>query len=443
MVFVNNFSDLSSNLGIELDDIKQGLMGAADAFKNITNAGAESGKMVLSLRDDMNTMVGGLKQFGMTGQHATQVYADMQKGMAGMTTAQKAYVSAQTGGPGGLLGAAEIDKMMLSGDVVGMKKKMMDTLKKQIGPIMDISDVKDQASAAKFERQKMMMTQGPLGSALGIKDPMDAIKMSAMLKAEASGGLTTKKLSEGGDRGLQDAIGKGTAIENQNNTELTEANITLNDIATSTDFMAHVFAKSNFGAEKDMSKGGTGKVSDLAAFRLARADKASQEGGKVAQDRKEQMGRAGGLIDSTGETHQKIVKDFLTWGDHLKDVFGSITKPFQDALKGGDQKKIATENEKLQQAIAQKKEAGQTSEAEALEKYRAQGMDLNSAALKPEMYKTRKPTKFAEAQPAEPLTPGQQVAQSKHGTPAPKKPGAGGELAPGSYTHSVLSLIHI
>jgi hypothetical protein len=303
--------------------------------------------------------------------------------------------------------------------------------------IMDDALKGGQSGAAKFEKQRMMLTQGPMASALGIKNSDDAAKMLEAMKAMQEG-KTAPALSEG-SRGLQDAMNKGTDIQAQNKTELAGVNEKLDLVERSTDVLAKGFTESHFGIITDKK---TGKVEGLAGKRLEDMKKSAASGGKSAGEFAKQMGEAGVMKDGSNETRQKVVKDFQEWGNRIKDAFGGITKPFMDALKGGDQKKIATENDKIKEYIASQKKSGdpkKMAEAEALEKYRAQGMDLNSGILKPDMNKTShaKHLKVPESSEQQNITPGQKVAQSAHGKPAAQKPGSGGGVEPGNYTHNV------
>lgn len=445
--FVNRFSELSSNLGVQFDDMKNSLLGATDAFKNITDAGEAASKMTEGMANNSNKWISSLMGAHMSGRQATETYKNMASAMAGMTTAQKSFLSAQTGGPGGLLGGLQIEKMMRSGDTAGVQKKLMEVLQKQTGPIttMDEALKGGQAGAARFEKQRMMITQGPMASALGIKSSEDAAKMLEAMKAMQEGRGAPAALA-GGSAGLQDAINKGTSIEDQNHTELTDMNKELNDINTSTDILASGFSKSNFGIEKGKF---SGKVEGLAKRRQDNAEKYSKEGGKLAGDLNKQMGESGRMKDPTAETHQKIAKGVSEWIGHLPDVLKAGLKPLQDKFATGKDEDIGGSNAAIKKQIEDikknpKSTAAEKANAELLDRHRAQAMTLYSGganeALKPggtSGSKTFHKKDFAPLPTGEPLTAAELVAQGKHGTPAAKKSAAGTEGAPGSFTHSV------
>ena len=76
----------------------------------------------------MNDYVGALQNTGMTGQHAMEVVKGMTDSIAGMSVAQKAFLSSQTGGPGGLMGAFQIEKDLREGKIDKVFDKVRQTM---------------------------------------------------------------------------------------------------------------------------------------------------------------------------------------------------------------------------------------------------------------------------------------------------------------------------
>ena len=103
------------------------------------------------------------------------------------------------------MGAAQIEKMIRSGDIEGVQKKVMDTLKKQFGKIVTLDEAtQSEGSAAQRQKQIMLLQQGPLGAMA--KTPEDAGRLlDAMAKGkvtkEGAGGLDSKGLTKAIDAG--------------------------------------------------------------------------------------------------------------------------------------------------------------------------------------------------------------------------------------------------
>lgn len=212
--FTARFSELSNTLGVELEDMRGGLLGATSAFKDLTDAGVAAHNMTEGISGIMKDYISGLRESGMTGAHAIETVKNMASAMAGLKVEQRAFLSGQTGGPGGLMGAAQIEKMIRSGDIEGVQKKVMETLKKQFGKIVTLDEAtQSEGAAAQRQKQVMLLQQGPLGAMA--KTPEDAGRLlDSMAKGkigkEGAAGLDTK--------GLTKAIDAGTSMEEKSHT---------------------------------------------------------------------------------------------------------------------------------------------------------------------------------------------------------------------------------
>ena len=211
LVLTAGLSELSNKLHISYDTVSKGIFSASDELMNYTNAGKDAFTMTTGLRNITNEMAGGLMDAGMSGDKAMKTIGSYTKSMEGMTTAQKAFLSAQTGGPGGLQGAAQIENMIRKGDIEGLKKKVEETLKKQFGgKIVTTEDAANDSTgqaAAQYNKQKMLLQQGPLGSM--VKSDADAAQFLDMMKGKESGKTSTALSTNV----LNDAIGRGSKWE--------------------------------------------------------------------------------------------------------------------------------------------------------------------------------------------------------------------------------------
>jgi hypothetical protein len=158
MKFTANISQISQQYGVELKDVQDQLLATASAFKYF-GAGATGAAEV------MNQYVGALKGTGLSGAVASDIVGNMTKQIGNLTLAQKAFISAQQGGPGGLQGAFNIDNILRQKDglqkVFEMTKNQMT---KMMGPLVTTKEAAESPqAAAQLTKQIMMLKSGPLG----------------------------------------------------------------------------------------------------------------------------------------------------------------------------------------------------------------------------------------------------------------------------------------
>jgi len=213
--FSSRMGDVANNLGIELSTVTSHLHSAASAFTRFADAGEAASKMSEGLAKITNDYVQALKASGMSGDHAIEVVRGMTDAISGMNIQQKAFLSGQTGGPGGLMGAFQIEKMMREGNIEGVMKKMRDQMRQQFGKIVTLDEAaSSQGAAAQMTRQIALLKSGPLGSM--VKTDQDAYKMLESFKKMDEGikitGLSTKS--------LQSTMDKGTMLQQSMATDL-------------------------------------------------------------------------------------------------------------------------------------------------------------------------------------------------------------------------------
>lgn len=379
LAFINRFSELSNNLGVELNDMKGGLMGVVDSFKNLFTAGKDQATMTEGITNLMNKYVSALKEAGMTGKHATETVVGMADGMSKLTMAQKVFISGQTGGAGDIGGALSIEKMLRDHDVEGLNKKALEAIKKQTGPIISFEQAQREggATAEKFQMQRQMVSQqGPLGAISGAKNIEDAGRYLDALYA-IEHGLSAPKVSKG-EEGLQDAISKGTSIQERNKTEFSEMNDHLYEINSSTSVMAKAFTERNFGIAVGA---GTEGLSKGQQRRQDQMTVAAKRGGAQAEDLGKQMGDKGAMKDTAGRYANEAVKGVTDWFSHIPDVIKSVLDPVRKALTSGDKTGVERETSTIKRQIAEAKERIKTETGEALAKDQ-ESIKNKEAALK-------------------------------------------------------------
>lgn len=241
LLFTTRFSEISNKFGIELEDVRNGLLGSANAFHLFANAGAESGRMSEGLANIMNNYVGILKAAGMSGRDATNTVTTMTAAMASMRIEQKAFLSMQSGGPGGLMGGFQIEKMMREGKSEEVFEKMRMVMEKQFGKIVTLEDAsKSQGAATQFEKQRLMLQKGPLGQFA--KTDEEANRVLEAWKAKSEGKATTGLDTNA----IQNTMKRGTSIEEKSYTQLTVMSNHLAAIQNSAEITALATLQKNF-----------------------------------------------------------------------------------------------------------------------------------------------------------------------------------------------------
>ncbi len=248
--FTTRISELNNKYKIPYDEMKKSLLAVTDTFQNYANAGDSAAKMTDDAANIINKYIGGLKESGMTGKHATEVIKDMTSAINTMGVAQRAFLSAQTGGPGGLMGAARIEKMLMEGNLEKVQDLVMQSMKKQFGKVVTLEEG-TQSDAAEATRQKqiMLLKQGPLGQM--IKTDQDATKFLNSMAAGDKGAL--KQLDT---NILKNTIDKGTAVEEQTITLLTPMSQDLSAIQNDISIMTGLSLQRTIGVAQ--TPGGSG-----------------------------------------------------------------------------------------------------------------------------------------------------------------------------------------
>jgi hypothetical protein len=209
--FSTRMSEISNKFGINLDVVRDSLRSTANTFKMFGNEADASARI-------LNQYVGALKSTGLSGDAAVEVVTSMTSALGNLNIAQKSFLSAQTGGPGGLMGAFQIEKMMREGKIDEVFDKVREQMQKQFGGIVSLDEAsRSQASASQLTRQMMILRQGPLGQFA--KTDQEAIRILEGFKAKQEGRSPVSDLSS---RVVQESMDKGTLIQEKSYTELSK-----------------------------------------------------------------------------------------------------------------------------------------------------------------------------------------------------------------------------
>jgi hypothetical protein len=350
--FSAQISDVTQNLGVELDTVKNALKGSSDAFKMFAFTGSAAANMSSGLADIMNHYGQALEATGLQGTQAVNVVSKMTNQISQMSLAQKSFLSQQTGGAGGLMGGFQIDKMIKEGDIAGVFEKVRQQMQKQFGRIVSLDEAATSESAAnQMTRQMTMLKQGPLGKFA--ETDADAQNILAAFKEVESGG--------GGGATNMDILAKtmdrGTSVQEKSHSVTAKMGMDVADIRSKVDIATlNLFQKGGFTAGRGVeTKPGEMEQNDDAVksaeklrasmYQATNLDKSKYTGSYA------ETSLTGNLTDTGG---RGIVSAF----ENIKDSFKilplsikGVTDELMRAFSSGDISTAQEKNDLLKESI--------------------------------------------------------------------------------------------
>lgn len=330
--FTARIGELSNKFGIEISDVRSALTATADSFKMFGNEAEGAAAM-------MNQYLGALQSTGLSGKAAIDVVSGMTDGLKNMTIAQKAFLSGQTGGSGGLMGAFQIEKLLREGKIDQVFDKVKQQMTKQFGQIVSLDDAANSPQAAsQLTKQIMTLRQGPLGQFA--KDDQSAIRILEAFKkgsATPAGALSPTV--------VQDNMKTGVDLQKQSATELTRIRTILQNTrgtasVTNLGTLQQGFAAgtgtpiegADFGAEfrdtlsQNMQKGSAASGRDAAALKKALTTKSAQDQSGIM---------AGQLIDEYGDAFEALSTSLKVPVDKARQLIQGLRTGGPGGVVGG------------------------------------------------------------------------------------------------------------
>lgn len=217
--YTSRVSEVSKKGNIPLETTKSILNDISSSYRLYGNNVDAASRLTLKFYDN-------LRQSGVSIKDSQEMIKGFSQSVMNLSLSQKAFLSNQTGGPGGLLGGLQIEKMLSDGKMDEVFDKVKATIQKQFnGKIMTLSDVKTQEDAAMFTKQRTMLTQGPLGSI--VKSDAEASKVLEAFKRGEKVDPNKPQLTKDGMDALVEPISTGNEIANRSATALTGIDRTL------------------------------------------------------------------------------------------------------------------------------------------------------------------------------------------------------------------------
>jgi len=456
--FTLRFSEISSAFGIDFKDVQDALKGSATAMGSFADAGENAARMSEGLAQVMKGMVGGLMDAGMTARDAVAAVSTLENSVGKLNIAQKAFLSSQSGGAGGLMGGFQIEKMMREGKYEEIFKKQMDTIKKMMGgKIVTLDEAAtSQTAAAQMQKQVALLSQGPLGSM--VKSPQDAYKMFDMFKGTRTGAMSEK----GGDLladPVRQAVDRGTKWEEKSYGQLDIMRNHLEAIRRSAEVSNLGFLQQmGTAAGQEVSPTGEklGAPSDRAALLQSEMQSGATQGGANAAEHARQMAGKGMYQDRSGAYAGQTMTDMTRSIGNIGDWFRKLPETLRSSLDGmrqafskNDTEAANAELKKVENEAKQMREKAKTMTGPEKDKLLKEAQQKQDAATAYFQAQSRtpgvagntqlaaiKPGDFGEdvrrqiASPAGRVTPGANVGGAARPTARPA--GAGGTgTAPG------------
>jgi hypothetical protein len=188
----------------------------SETFKDFGN---ETDQSALTL----NRFTSALRETGLTAKESLRITGDLIKNIGGMDTAQKAFLSSRSGGPGGLQGAAQIDMLLRQGKEDQVMRMAQQSLMKQFGGNITTEEegARSQSAASQNMRQRMMIQSGVFGIGKGATDAEAQHILEALKKGDMGGAVKV------GKEAVKEVSEKGTSVQVQMNNYLKNMDSTL------------------------------------------------------------------------------------------------------------------------------------------------------------------------------------------------------------------------
>lgn len=372
--FTARISDVAGKLKAPLSEVRAALLSNAEAFKMFADAGEGAVKQSAGIASIMEDYVERLQKTGLSAGNAIDVVKQMTNAVSGLSIAQKAFLSSQTGGPGGLMGGFQIEKMLREGktaEVFDLVKKQM---QQQMGKIVTLEEAsKSEGAAQQLQKQMLILQKGPLSQFAKTDQEayriLEAFKAGVSPAAQPTGDFTTEKQIEAGQK-----------IKNLSTTPIGEVRSMLESIRYTVNI-------GNLSAEQRLMGAAVGTPVEDSATTTQMRDNM-----KVIPPTTTMRTTTGGMAT---ENIQEMSEKAAGWFNTLSDVLQNKLHGFKEAL-GGDKAKKDAEIDRLQKEIKQDQlslASGKLSEPERMKIYqdanlKKEALDKISATASPTTYES-------------------------------------------------------
>lgn len=333
--FTSKISELSNKLKAPLEDVRNNILNTTKAFKGFADAGDASAKQSESIANIMNRYGESLKNTGMTAQASVNLISQMTSSITNLTVAQKAFLSQQSGGPGGLRGAFNIENMLRKGETDKVFEMVKTQMQKQFGgKIVSLEEAtKSDNAASQLQKQMLMLQKGPL--AQFAKTDQEAYRVLEAFKNNEKGKGMVSDLSQ---TAASDQINKGKQIQDLSRTSFGGLKTTLEN----TRFTANI---ANFESMQKVFSAGVGTI-----VKDTDAQKKMRDSIKSTTSETDKFTSIGKNAASNIDDVQKTASGFKTFVNSTVDGFKQMVGLDKNKKTDFEQKKVLSEEIKASKA---------------------------------------------------------------------------------------------
>lgn len=212
---LSDISSTAKTMGLPLNIVENSIKTIAERF-------ADMGDNANSAIKIFQRFAPAMQEAGIAPEQIANTVRSVGEGIRSMDIAQKAFLSSQSGGPGGLAGAYKIENMIRQGNIAEVAKMAEDTLRKQFGGrIVTLEEAgQNQGAAAEFAKQVAFLKSGAFGGMA--KTDQDAYKLLDVFK-KGTGAEELGKFGTSQDS-LRDALKTNDAMTQRNTDAIVVAN---------------------------------------------------------------------------------------------------------------------------------------------------------------------------------------------------------------------------
>lgn len=205
---------VSDAVGLPMSQMRQYTQASAKEFKLL-------GDNTQGAIDIMARFGPAFRESGMGPAAIQEVVQGITQGIGKMGTAQKAFLSAQSGGSGGLQGAFQIDLALQQGKLGEVYKKIEDNLKKQFGGnVVTLEQAAGNAQAAGQYQKQIQFLRSPAMGGIA-QDQQSAMRILEAF-SKGKGGELNKTLTP--EKALGDSLKVGEKLQERQGSLLVEIN---------------------------------------------------------------------------------------------------------------------------------------------------------------------------------------------------------------------------
>lgn len=332
--FSARMTEVADTLGAQVDDVQSALTRSADAFKMFVGVGSNAQAMTQGMAKAMEEYVSKLTSVGVPAQNAIDMFKNYTDQVGKMDVAQKAFLSAQSGGPGGLRGAFQIDAMIKRGDFEGLRRRTEDAIRKMTGPIVSFDEAqKSDTAAERYMRQIQILQQGPLGGQA--RTQQEAENLLEAMRTGRRAPVTAADDTKNAQASLQKTIERGQKIEELSHTELVDINTGVQELVMKAGAANLTTARMSLTGAGGALGGGIGGT-----------------GAGISPDQQEMLrGRQRGAAASPGSFSETMFNELGELVSSLPVAVRDSMKSFSEAIRGGSQNTIRETSDSVRQSI--------------------------------------------------------------------------------------------